>query len=68
VTVLQKVEILSEERGLADRDVEDHNARSHLNPLLKETIESCYKNSESSAMRRCVRHLSPFLNDVFPAA
>lgn len=64
----EKVEILREERGLADREVERHKARIATLTLLKETIESCYKEQRDRLHAPLRRHLQPFLNDVFPLA
>lgn len=64
----EKVEILREERGLADREVERHKARIATLTLLKETIESCYKEQRDRLHAPLRRHLQPFLNDVFPSA
>lgn len=64
----EKVEILREERDLTDREVERHKARIATLTLLKETIESCYKEQRERLHAPLRRHLQPFLNDVFPSA
>jgi hypothetical protein len=64
----ETVETLREERDLARREVEKHKARIATLLLLKETIETCYKEQRDRLHAPLRRHLQPFLNDVFPSA
>lgn len=64
----EKVEILREERDLAERDVERHKGRIVTLTLLEETIEFCYKEQRDRLHAPLRWHLQPFLNDVFPSA
>jgi hypothetical protein len=64
----EKVVSLREERDLADREVEKHKARVATMMLLKDIIETCYKEQRDRLHAPLRRHLQPFLNDVFPSA
>lgn len=64
----EKVKALRDEADLTFREIERHNARVAMLTLLKETIESCYKEQRDRLHAPLRRHLHPFLNDVFPSA
>lgn len=64
----EKVETLREERDLVGREVERRRAHVATLNLLKETIESCYKEQRERLNAPLRRYLQPFLNDVFPSA
>lgn len=64
----EKVVSLREERDLADREVEKCKARVATMTLLRDIIETCYKEQRDRLHAPLRRHLQPFLNDVFPSA
>ena len=64
----EMVGTLREQRDLASRKVARYERRIATLQLLKETIEACYDEQRERLHAPLLRHLRPFLHDIFPSA
>ncbi len=64
----EKVETLGEQRDLTSREVARHKRRIATLQLLEKTIEGCYEEQRERLHAPLLRHLRPFLHDIFPSA
>ena len=64
----ERVETLREQRDLASREVGRHERRIATLQLLEKTIEGCYEEQRERLHAPLLRHLQPFLHDIFPSA
>ena len=64
----EKEQTLREQRDLASREVARHERRIATLQLLKEMIEDCYEDQRERLHAPLLRHLRPFLHDIFPSA
>ena len=64
----EKEQTLREQHGLVSREVKRHKQRIATLELLAATIEDCYKEQRERLHTPLLRHLRPFLHDVFPLA
>lgn len=64
----ERVQILRDERDLAQRDANRTSARVHALTLLRNVIRQCYEEQRNLLQKPIRRHLQPFLDDVFPNA
>lgn len=64
----ERVQILRDERDLAQRDADRIRARVQALKLLRDAIRQCYEEQREYLQKPIRRHLQPFLDDVFPNA
>ena len=64
----EKAQTLREQRDMASREVERHGRRIATLELLETTIAGCYEEQRERLHAPLLRHLRPFLQDVFPSA
>lgn len=64
----ERVQILRDERDLAQRDAGRIRARVQSLKLLRDVIRQCYEEQREYLQKPIRRHLQPFLDDVFPNA
>ena len=64
----EKEQTLREQHALVSREVKRHERRVATLKLLVATIKACYQEQQERLHAPLLRHLRPFLQDVFPLA
>ena len=64
----EKEQTLREQHALVSREVKRHERRVATLKLLAATIKACYQEQRERLHAPLLRHLRPFLHDVFPSA
>ena len=64
----EKEQTLREQHALVSREVKRHERRVATLKLLAATIKACYQEQRERLHAPLLRHLRPFLHDVFPLA
>ena len=64
----ERVQILRDERDLAQGDADRIRARVQSLKLLRDVIRQCYEEQREYLQKPIRRYLQPFLDDVFPNA
>ena len=64
----EKEQSLREQHSLVSREVKRHKRRIATLGLLAATIEDCYRERRDRLHAPLLKHLRPFLHEVFPSA